>query len=406
MIFRIAFKNVWRNKVRSLVVITAITLGLAGGILTTSIITGMVEQKIRVGIDNEVSHIQIHHPEFLQNYEPQYSIPGADSLAGVISKMAGVKAVSTRERITGMAASPNSAAGIQIVGVDPQQEMKVSSLYKAIPDSGGGYFTGSRKNPIVIGRKLADKLKVRLKSKIVIRFQNTDGSLTEAAFSVNGIYKTANTGFDETNVFVRKGDLEQLIGGDHRMQEMAVILDNISLIPAVEASLKNKLPGLLVQNWMEVRPDMGMVTSAIAIEVYVILGIILFALAFGIVNTMLMIVFERTRELGMLMAVGMSKSRVFRMIMLETVFLTIIGGLVGMVLSAVLVAFFHQRGIDLSAFSKGLGAYGFDPKIYPFITMQLYINLSLMILSTGILSAVVPARKALQLRPVDAIRIE
>ena len=406
MIFKIAFKNVWRNKARSLIVIIAITLGLAGGIFTASVITGMVEQKIRTGINNEVSHMQIHQSDFLKNFESRYVIPHADSIAGVISKIPEVKAVCSRTRITGMAASPNSAAGIQIVGVDPAREKKVTTLYTAIPDSGGGYFTGSRKNQIVIGRKLADKLKIRLKSKVVIRFQNTDGNLTEAAFSVNGIYQTANTVFDETNVFIKKSDLDLLTGCDNGIQEIALILKDIAKIPAVEASLKDKLPGLFVQNWMEIRPDMGMVTSAIAIEVYIILGIILFALAFGIVNTMLMIVFERTRELGMLMAVGMSKSRVFRMIMLETIFLTVIGGVIGMALSATLVGYFHQHGIDLSSASKGLGAFGFDPKIYPYISREFYINLTVMIFCTGILSAVMPARKALKLKPVEAIRVE
>jgi len=406
MIFIIAFKNVWRNKVRSLIVIIAVTLGLAGGIFTASIITGMVEQKIRSGISNEVSHIQVHNPEFLKNYESQFVIPLPDSIAGIISKMPFVKAVCVRTRLTGMAASSNSATGIQIVGVNPALEKKVSSLFMAIPDSNGGYFTGSRKNQVVIGRKLADKLKIRLKSKVVIRFQNPDGNLTEAAFTVNGIFQTANTAFDETNVFVRKRDLDQLTGTDNGIHEIAVILDDIDNIPVTETALKNKLRGLDVENWMEIRPDMGMITSAIAIEVYIILGIILFALAFGIVNTMLMIVFERTRELGMLMAVGMSKSRVFRMIMGETIFLTVIGGICGMMLSSFLVAFFHQRGIDLSAFSKGLGAYGFDPMIYPFISRELYINLTVMILCTGVLSAIIPARKALRLKPVDAIRIE
>ena len=121
---------------------------------------------------------------------------------------------------------------------------------------------------------------------------------------------------------------------------------------------------------------------------------------------MLMIVFERTRELGMLMAVGMSKSRVFTMIMLETVFLTIIGGVIGMALGALLIAVLHRFGIDLSAMAKGLAAYGVDSKIYPFITREFYINLTIMILSTGLLSAILPARKALQLKPVEAIRIE
>ena len=406
MIFKIAFRNVWRNKVRSLIVILAVTLGLAGGIFTVSIITGMVEQKIRMGINIEISHIQVHHPDFLKNSESRYTIPQADSIASIISGMSGVRAVCTRSRITGMAASPNSAAGIQIIGLDPLKEKMVSTLYTTIHDSSGGYFTGTRKNQVVIGRKLADKLKVRLKSKVVIRFQNIDGNLTEAAFSVNGIFQTSNTVFDESTVFVKKSDLDLVTEEDNGIQEIAIILDDIENIPAAEAALKKRLPGLEVQNWMELRPDMGMITSAISIEVYAILGIILFALAFGIVNTMLMIVFERTRELGMLMAVGMSKSRVFRMIMLETIFLTVIGGVVGMILSFTLVSFFHQHGIDLSAFSKGLGAYGIDPKIYPYISREFYINLTVMILCTGILSAVMPARKALKLKPVEAIRVE
>ena len=93
MIFRIAFKNVWRNKVRSLIVIIAIMLGLSGGIFTISVITGIVEQKIKTGINNEVSHIQVHNPEFLKNYESRYSISHPDSIARIISKVASVKAV-------------------------------------------------------------------------------------------------------------------------------------------------------------------------------------------------------------------------------------------------------------------------------------------------------------------------
>jgi ABC-type lipoprotein release transport system permease subunit len=245
-----------------------------------------------------------------------------------------------------------------------------------------------------------------LKSKIVIRFQNIDGNLTEAAFSVNGIFQTANNVFDETNVFIRKSGLNILTGADSKCQEIAIILNDIDKIPAVEALLKSRLPGLDIRNWIELRPEMGLISSAIATEVYVILGIILFALAFGIVNTMLMIVFERTRELGMLMAVGMSKSKVFRMIMLETIFLTVIGGIIGMIISAFLVAYLHQKGIDLSSMSQGLEAYGFDPKIYPFIKKDLYLNLTLMIFCTAILAAIMPARKALKLKPVEAIRVE
>jgi len=406
MIFRIAFKNIWRNKARSLIVITAITLGLTGGLIAVSVMTGLVDQKVRSVINTEISHIQIHDPSYLKNSEPRFVIPEPERVMQFISGIPGVKSVCERTHLTGMAASSNSASGIQILGIDPPREKTVTNLYASIPDSSGRWFMGSRKNQVVIGHKLAEKLKVRLKSKIVIRFQGTDGNLNEAAFSITGIFGTSNSAFDETCVFVKKSDLDLITGGNTGIHEIAVLLNDIGSIPLIQSRLKSSLPGEDVQNWIEIKPEMGVLTSAIAVEVYVILGIILFALAFGIVNTMLMIVFERTRELGMLMAVGMSKARVFKMIMLETVFLTLIGGIIGMALGAGLIAFLNHHGIDLSAVSKGLSAYGVDTKIYPFITRKFYINLTVMILSTGVLAAIMPARKALKLKPVDAIKIE
>lgn len=406
MIFRIAFKNVWRNKVRSLIVITAVTLGLTGGLIVVAVMTGMVDQKVRAVINTEVSHLQIHDSSYLKNYEPRFVIQEPQKIMQSIEEIPGVRAVCARTHLTGMAASSNSATGVQILGVDPLKETKVTNLYASIPDSSGGWFNGSRRNQVVIGHKLAEKLKVRLKSKIVLRFQGTDGNLNEAAFSITGIFGTSNTAFDETSVFVKKTDLDAIIGGDSGIHEIAVILNDIVSIPLVQSRLKRSLPGMKVQNWIEIKPEMGVLTSAIAVEIYIVLGIILFALAFGIVNTMLMIVFERTRELGMLMAVGMSKTRVFNMIMLETVFLTLIGGILGMAFGAALIAYLNHHGIDLSAVSKGLQAYGVDTKIYPFITRTFYINLTIMILSTGILSAIMPARRALKLKPVEAIRIE
>jgi len=406
MIFRIAFKNIWRNKARSLIVITSITLGLTGGLIVVAVMTGLVDQKVRAVINTEVSHIQIHDTSYLKNYEPRFVITEPLKLMQSISLMPGVRSLSARTHLTGMAASSNSASGVQILGIDPIREKTVTNLYASIPDSSGGWFNGTRKNQVVIGHKLAEKLKVRLKSKIVLRFQGTDGNLNEAAFSITGIFGTSNTAFDETSVFVKKSDLDAITGGDSGIHEIAIMLNDIGNIPAVQSRLQGSLPGAKVQNWIEIKPEMGVLTSAIAVEVYIILGIILFALAFGIVNTMLMIVFERTRELGMLMAVGMSKARVFGMIMLETVFLTLIGGIVGMALGAGLIAYLHLHGIDLSSVSKGLQAYGVDTKIYPFITKTYYLNLTIMILSTGILAAIMPARKALRLKPVEAIRIE
>ena len=114
-----------------------------------------------------------------------------------------VKAVSQRTKIIGMISSATTAKGIQIYGIDPEKEKKVASIYKTICDTCGKYFEGAARNPIVISRKLAEKFKVRLHSKVVIRFQSADGNITEGAFKVTGLYRTINSGYDEMNVFVR-----------------------------------------------------------------------------------------------------------------------------------------------------------------------------------------------------------
>jgi ABC-type lipoprotein release transport system permease subunit len=158
--------------------------------------------------------------------------------------------------------------------------------------------------------------------------------------------------------------------------------------------------------WKELQPDLGMITEWLDVMLYVIMVIILLALGFGIVNTMLMVVMERVKELGMLMAIGMNKIRVFSMIMLETIFLSITGGVVGMIISALLVNYYGEAGISLESFSKGFEAIGYSPVLYPEIGVQFYLTITFLIIVTAIVACIYPALKALKLKPAEALRIE
>jgi ABC-type antimicrobial peptide transport system permease subunit len=137
---------------------------------------------------------------------------------------------------------------------------------------------------------------------------------------------------------------------------------------------------------------------------YVFLIIILFALAFGIVNTMLMVVIERTKEIGMLKAIGMINSRIFNMIMLETIFLSIIGGLVGLAISILCIEYYGNHGFSLEAFKEGYNSLGFSSMVYPKNDYQFYVSTTILVIITAILSSIYPARKALKLRAVEAIK--
>jgi putative ABC transport system permease protein len=406
MIWLIAWKNIWRNKLRSLIVIFAMSLGLIGGTFTAALVFGMRDQKINAAVNNEVSHIQIHNPKYLENNEPQYSIRNADSIGKVISTIPAVKSITLRSKVPGMVSYSSFSRGVQIIGVNPEEEKSTTTIYKTICDSCGGYFTGVKRNPIVIGHKLADKLKAKLHSKIVLRFAKTNGEIEAQAFNIAGIYHTSNTTFDETNVFVRNSDLADSNGQFFKTQEIAVLLKSNDSLTSVTNTIKAKFPFFSVMTWKEIQPQLAVLEGFVGVELYIILGIILFALSFGIVNTMLMVVFERIRELGMLMAIGMNKNRIFKMIMMETLLLTMTGGIFGMALSGVLLFSFGGRGIDLSSVSKGMESIGYEAMIYPKISLQYYINLSIMIIVTGILSSIYPSRKALRLRPAEAVRAE
>jgi ABC-type lipoprotein release transport system permease subunit len=269
------------------------------------------------------------------------------------------------------------------------------------------FFTDGKKNSIVVGQKLAEKLKVHIRSKIVLTFQDKDGNLVGGAFRVIGIFKSSNSMFDESNVFVQRSDLARLAAFDpNTANEIAIRLGNHQQAMPLAKDLKAKYTDLTVQSWKEISLDLAMMTDFMNQMMYIFLIIILLALGFGIVNTMLMVVLERVKELGMLMAVGMNKWRVFMMIMYETIMLSLTGGAVGMAVSALLVNYYHEKGINLSSVSKGMESFGFSAWVYPSIDNSFYFGLSFLIILTGIIASIYPARKAIKLNPADAVRTD
>lgn len=158
--------------------------------------------------------------------------------------------------------------------------------------------------------------------------------------------------------------------------------------------------------WREIAPDAAMIADIMDVYYFIIMAIIFLALAFGIINTMLMAIMERIKELGMLMAIGMSKKKVFRMIMLETVFLTLCGSVVGMLLGAILLKITGHTGLDFSSVGEGFEAVGFAAVVYPNIEWGFFFAIIVLVIIVGVLSSIAPARKALKLKPIDALRTE
>ncbi|MCI0444447.1 FtsX-like permease family protein, partial [bacterium] len=279
-------------------------------------------------------------------------------------------------------------------------EAQVTELDSVVSE--GEYFP-EISNPVLIGEKLAEKLQVKIKSKIVLTFQDVNGSITAARFRVTGILHSTSISINESSAFVLRSDLNRLLNIGSAAHEIAYTTisdaddDNIAL------QLKSKLANYSVESWRELSPALVFMEQWMAASLKVLIIIIMSALAFGIINTMLMAVLERIHELGMLMALGMKRGRVFVMVMLETIFLSTIGGPLGLLAGYGTIAWLGNKGIDFSDYSAGLEAIGYESILYPTLNPLDYFQIVIGVLVTAILASIYPAWKAVRVKPVEAL---
>ena len=474
MIRSIAWKNVWRNRNRSLVVIIAVTLGIISGVLLVGIMKGWVEQRLNDAIFNEVSHLQIHNSEFINNEEIDFTIDDLSGTTGALEALPDVSGWVRRTKMVAMANTPWATTGVIIYGIDPGREKGVTEIWKKIVPGAGDYLDQQRDGEILISDKTAEILKLkhyiitgdvirelekenlpdnilsglyglkdvrfrsprdfrdalrdefnkkeldrygllitdkaldyRLRNRVLITISDDRGTPVQGTFRVCGIFKTTNTGFDQRTVYVNEDDLADLYGGEEVLShEIAVMLNDIN----DAGDVKDKLSGISsvnsVRTWKELAPDAAMMNDYMIMYYFIFIGIIMLALAFGIINTMLMAILERTRELGMLMAIGMNRKRIFSMIMLETIFLTMTGAVTGMLAGWGIIKALGKTGIHFSGWGEGFEAMGFAARVYPVITPDFFVFTTFLVIVTAIISSIWPARKALKLNPVEALRTE
>ena len=423
MLIKIAWRNIWRSPLRSFVVIGAVIVGIWAIIFMNGWTVGMINGYIDNAIRNEISHIQIHHPEFRERGEAKYFIKDSKVLLAKIEATKGVKATTSRTIVQGMFSAAHGNAGVNIIGIDPAKEALVTHLAEKIVD--GEYFPPqkSQKIPILISQKTAEKLKLKIRSNVALQFQSMQGDV-RIGCKVVGLFKGTNDMMDQRMVYVRQADLNKAYVGKPKTiandssltqasnnaerydlsHEIAVNVDNPQLIDSIKAQLQLIAAGDKVETFREISQQVSMMETSITMSSIVFVFIIMFALIFGIINTMLMAVLERVRELGMLMAIGMKRSYVFGMIMIETIMLSAIGAPIGMLIGAITIYFTHKYGIDLSGYGDAMQQFGMLELIRPEVDVNIYWRTAVAITITAIIGAIYPALKAIRLKPVEAIR--
>lgn len=403
MIVIMAWRNIWRNKTRSIVIMLSVAIGLLAGMSVLSLYNGMMVSRIRMVIDSEVSHLQLHHPQFRDDFHPKFIIQQSNQILEKIRSSSSVKFAAPRTITQGMLITTTGSTGVQVNGIIPSIENSISQLDKKIIEGDG--FHQEKKNEIIIGKKLAGKMKLKPGSKLVLTFTDSSDNIVSSAFRVSSIYQSGNAPLDEVNVYVPMNTLNELLLIGNSFHEIAILLYADDQVPIAKSAFKSAYPLLLVESWKEISPETDFMVRTVDDYSYIIMLIILIALAFGILNTMLMSVLERTREIGMMVALGTSKAKIFFLVFLETVFLTIAGTPVGLLISWVIINYYNKNGLDLSFMGEDLmQSFGYNPMIYPSFPWEQLAVVLLMVIGTAIISCLMPALKALRLQPVEALR--
>ena len=401
-LIKIGWRNIWRNKKRSLVVILSIVLGLYGGLIIASLMITLNTQRMDTAINTYLADIQIHDKEYSKEYSLSDTISNIQYLEEKLKTDHRIKSYSKRAVINGMLSNSTGSYGVNVLGIDPESEIKVTNVYSKLIE--GDYFESERLNTMIVGKKLANKLNLKLRSKVVIAFQDVNGDITSLLFRVEGIFKSGNGMFDDYNVFVKNNSIFSNMPNLNSYHEIPILTTDENATQSLKFDLQKIDNSLEVKSWDEIAVELAYANKMLSSFLYIFMLIVLSGLSFGIINTMLMAILERKKEIGMLMSIGMTKIYIFLMICFETVFLSLVAIPFSLMITYFTVDYFSVSGIDLSVVGSGLENFGVGTILYLKLPIEYYLNLSLLVILISSISSIFPAIRALKINPVEATK--
>lgn len=402
MIWRLAFRGLFRNPRRTSVVLATVAIGIAGSSLAIALNSGMAVQMVKTAIATELGHLQIHAAGFEADPELRLLLlDGGVRVTSAVEDAEGVQAWAPRIRGQGLMNSPRASVGVRVIAVEPRVEAQVSAYASSLVE---GTWLGDSRGRAVMGVDLARRLRVGIGDKVVLTVQDLGGDLTGQALRVQGLFRTPSRVVNEATVLVRIDEAQQLFGLGRGVSEIVVIADRAQLVASLREALAAALgPAAEVRSWRELQPLLVYMIAVMDQVAWVIYAGVFIAMAFGIANVLLMSIYERTREIGMMMAMGMRPSRVVLSVMVESLVVT--GAGLGSGLAAGLLGVWLLRdGLDLSLYAEGLASFGVGSVIVPVVRSNDLLAPAVMALVAAVLASSWPAIRAARLRPAEALR--
>ncbi|MCP4289267.1 MAG: ABC transporter permease [Gammaproteobacteria bacterium] len=396
----LAWRNLWRNHRRTLIMLTAVSVGVWAMIFMTALMRGMVNEMIRDAVTSLPGHVQIHHPQYRDDPSVVNGLVPPDGNLLTLLDGPDVVAWASRVRVPAVVSSERESRGVTLLGIDPASEKAISFVAQDMAE--GRFLRDGADSGIIIGRELADKLETGIGKRIVLMSQDPGNEIADRGFRVVGLFESKTRSLEEGFVFIGKETSQKLLRIGNQVHEIAVTGTGFRDVDPLYRKIAAAAPDLSVLPWYELDSYLGTMLGVMDGFVLVWIVVVFLALSFGLVNTLVMAVFERVREIGLMLALGMKPMVILGQIIVESLLMLLIGLLIGNLLAWLTVVPL-QDGIDVSIVAEGMEMFGASAVLYPELLLNDVIMANLIVIVLGFFASLSPAWRASRYQPIEAI---
>lgn len=409
---KMAWRNIWRNTRRSILTIMAVAFATVLLVFMLSWQFGSYEIMIRSAVRVHTGHLQVQEKTYNDKKTMRKVVADPDIVARQIASLAGIAAYAYRANAFALVSSEAQGQshgrtyGAAVIGIQPDAEAGVSTIRHLVRE--GEYLEEDDTNTALVGRLLAKNLNAGPGDELIILGQGRDGSVAASAVTIKGIFSSGEDQLDRNTLFIPLMFFQDVFAMRGAVHEVVILADSLNDVESIEKRLSRGLPeagvkGLAVLDWQKLMPGLVQAIKMDLTSGLIMYVILIIVVAFSIFNTFLMAMFERTREFGVLMAIGTTPGRLARLLMLESVSMTAVGVATGVLAGGAITLYFQAHGIVIEGASELLAQYGMPERMYPKLSwLSVSIGAGIVLVITG-LTALYPAWRIRRLKPVEAM---
>ena len=407
---KMALRNIWRSPIRTILTMSAIAFAALILVFMLSFQLGSYETMVNSSVKIHTGHFQIQAKDYNEKRNMRYVISSPEDVAVNLDKIKKIEAYTFRANGFSLVSSKTRTRGVLVTGIDPLGEASVSTIETLVKK--GKYLDPKDRDKALIGELLAKHLKVSVNDELTILGQGKDGSIAAGIVTIKGIFSSGIDEFDRNSIQIPLSYFNDMFYMQDSVHEIVCAAGSLYDVNHIIKQVKNDLKKdqnkrkreIVVLDWKELVPGLVQGIKLDLVSAIIFYFILIVVVAFSILNTFLMAILERTKEFGVMLALGVKPSRLLKLVLMESSFLTLAGVVIGGAVGCLITLWFQSHGINLEGASEILKEYGMSGIVYPKLSIISAFTGPLAVLFITLCAALYPAFKVKKLKPVEAIK--